>query len=195
RLRWPNFTRLGRGVYLWSGLPSEPYTELAALSRRLPPDSAFSGLTAARIRGLDLVPAAPTEVTVPTGAAVRTRQDLRVRRGILGPQDVIKVHGMPVTSGLRTWFDLARHLPLIEAVAALDWALHRRLVNRSELSGYAEARAGWSGVRQVRNVLEHAEPKSESLMESRTRMLLILGRLPRPDVQVEIHDPDGIPVA
>lgn len=49
------------------------------------------------------------------------------------------VDGMPVTSAIRTWFDLARHQPLIEAVAALDWALHRGLVSPSELSVYLEA--------------------------------------------------------
>src|SRR5215813_10200426 len=109
-------------------LAPEPNRELTALSRSLPPGSAFSGLTAARVRGLDLVAGAPTEVTVPREAAVRTRVGLKVRRGILGPQDVIKVDGMPVTSTVRTWFDLMRHQPLIEAVAALDWALHRRPV-------------------------------------------------------------------
>jgi len=195
RLRRPNFTRLARGVYLWSGLAPEPNTELTALSRSLPPGSAFSGLTAARVRGLDLVAGAPTEVTVPREAAVRTRVGLKVRRGILGPQDVIKVDGMPVTSTVRTCFDLMRHQPLIEAVAALDWALHRRPVSLSDLSVYLEAHARWYGVRQVRKVLDHAEPKSESLMESRTRMLLMLGGLPRPEVQVQIGDPDGMPSA
>ena len=67
-------------------------------------------------------------------AAVRTRLGLKVRLGILGPQDVINVDGMAVTSAVQTWFDLARHQPLIEAVAAVDWVLHRRLVSRSELS-------------------------------------------------------------
>ena len=134
RLRRPNFTRLARGVYLWSGLAPEPNRELAALSRSLPLGSAFSGLTAARVRGLDLVACAPTEVTVPREAAVRTRLGLKVHRGILGPQDVIEVDGRPVTSAVRTWFDLMRHQPLIEAVAALVWALHRRLVSPSDLS-------------------------------------------------------------
>ena len=172
RLRRPNFMRLARGVYLWSGLAPGPHAELTALCRSLPPGSAFSGLTAARIRGLDLVPGAPTEVTVPTAAAVRTRLGLKVRGSVLGPDDVIKVDRVPVTSAVRTWFDIARLRPLIEAVAAVDWALHRRVVSRSALKLYVAAHAGWNGVRQVRKVLEYAEPKSESLMESRTRMLL-----------------------
>jgi hypothetical protein len=73
RLRRPNFTRLARGVYLWAGLPREPSRELAALCGSPPLGSAFSGLTAARIRGLDLVAGASTEVTVPRDAAVGTR--------------------------------------------------------------------------------------------------------------------------
>lgn len=192
RLRRPNFRRLARGVYIWSGLAPEPHIELAALHRSLPPGSAFTGLTAARIRGLDILPGAATEVTVPPKAAVRTRSGLTVRRAILGPDDVVEVAGLPVASAVRTWFDLARNQPLIEAVAAVDWALYRQLVRLPELSAYTEAHAGWNGVRQVRRVLDHAEPKSESLMESRTRMHLVLGGLPRPQVQVEVRDREGV---
>jgi very-short-patch-repair endonuclease len=36
-----------------------------------------------------------------------------------------------------------------------------------------------------------AEPKAESAMESRLRMLLVLARLPRPEVQVSVHDDQG----
>jgi very-short-patch-repair endonuclease len=35
------------------------------------------------------------------------------------------------------------------------------------------------------------EPRAESPMETRLRMLLVLGGLPRPEAQVAIHDPLG----
>ena len=191
RLCRPNFTRLASGVYVWSGRTADANAELVALLRCLPPGSAFSGVTAAQIRGLDLVPGAPPEVTVPSPAGPRTGRTHLVRRGVLAPADVVEVDGLPLTSVARTWFDLARQQPLVEAVAAVDWALHHRLVTKSVLSAYVATRGGLKGVRQVRKVLDYAEAKSESLMESRMRMLLVLGGLPRPEAQVEIREPQG----
>jgi hypothetical protein len=51
--------------------------------------------------------------------------------------------------------------------------------------------AGRKGVQQARRVLELAEAGSESPMESRLRMLLVLNGLPRPEVQVSLHDKGG----
>ena len=44
----------------------------------------------------------------------------------------------------------------------------------------------------MRKVIEHAEPLAQSPMESRLRMLLVLGGLPRPQAQVTIGDGDEI---
>jgi very-short-patch-repair endonuclease len=43
----------------------------------------------------------------------------------------------------------------------------------------------------MRRVIELVEPKAESAMESRLRMLLVLAGLPRPHAQVAIHDERG----
>jgi len=40
----------------------------------------------------------------------------------------------------------------------------------------------------LRRALEHVEPASESAMETRLRMLLVLAGLPRPAAQVTIRD-------
>jgi hypothetical protein len=65
----------------------------------------------------------PIEITAPLGAAVRAREDLRVRYGTLEPGDISCSFGLPVTGPVRTWFDLARHLRLTDAVACVDWGL------------------------------------------------------------------------
>ena len=99
--------------------------------------------------------------------------------------------GLPVTSPLRTVFDLSRRLPLIEAVAAVDMALHRRLVDLVELRAYVGANPRCRGIAQARQATELAQAAAESPMESRLRMLLILAGLPRPEVQVPLHDERG----
>ena len=60
-----------------------------------------------------------------------------------------------------------------------------------DFSCYVEGRSGIPGINGARRALEFAEPKSESPMESRLRMLLIGGGLPRPEAQVAVHDADG----
>jgi len=80
---------------------------------------------------------------------------------------------------------------LTEAVVVADAALHSRLVTLDEPNAWASTHAGRPGVRRVRRVISLAEPKAESQMESRLRMLLFLGGLPRPKPQVSIYDSAG----
>ena len=60
---------------------------------------------------------------------------MRVRHAQLRPGDVKVIGGLPTTTPPRTGFDLARHLPLIEAVAAVDALRYSGLVERDELHG------------------------------------------------------------
>lgn len=50
---------------------------------------------------------------------------------------------------------------------------------------------GLLAVSAARAVLPHLEPRSESLMESRLRMRLVLGGVPRPEAQVDLYDDRG----
>ncbi len=98
--------------------------------------SGLSGKTAAWLHGLDMRPDAPIEVTIPCESSVFHRAGMSVRRCALGESARDERQGLPVTSRKRTAFDLARHLTLVEAVVALDMALHRRLVNIADIKTY-----------------------------------------------------------
>ena len=99
--------------------------------------------------------------------------------------------GFRTTSVLRTLADLARRLPLIEAVVAADMAFQQKLIAPAELSAWVLARKGWKGVVRFRRVAELAEPSAESPMETRLRLRLVLAGLPRPEVQVDLCDGEG----
>lgn len=191
RFRGPNWKRVGCGTYVWAGLELAPRSELAALHCRLPQGCVFSGSTAARLHGIDTDGNDAVEVTVPLGVSVRARTDLRVHAAALDSSEVTTCGSLPVTTPLRTCFDLARRLPLVEAVAALDRALHRKLVSLPQLREYVDRSSRLLGLPQARRVLELVEPDAESPMESRLRMILVLGGLPRPEVQVELRDAHG----
>jgi hypothetical protein len=166
---------MGHGLYAWAGLADTPDLKLEAALLRLPASAAFTGKTAAWLHGLDVAPCDPIE-TIKQPA----------------PGDVVVRRGFRTTSPVRTLFELSRRLRLTEAVVIADMALHPRLVDKIELSNWIESRKGQQGVCGARRVLEFAEAAVESPMETRLRMLLVLNGLPRPEVQVKLHDEGGV---
>ena len=99
--------------------------------------------------------------------------------------------GAPVTSAARALVDVARASSLVEAVAVGDAVLRSGAADLSDVLAVLESSAGLRGVRVARAVVPHLEPRSESLMESRLRMRLVLGGVPRPEAQLDVYDADG----
>jgi very-short-patch-repair endonuclease len=182
---------LGAGVYRWVGLKESPHLMLAAVARRLPAGAAFSGRTAAWLHGLDLSPCDPIEVTIPEPTGSSRLAGASVRRSSLAGEEIVSRRGLPATSALRTVVDLGGRNPLTEGVVVADLALQAGLVTIAEMGTYVVEHPGTKGVARLRRVVELAEPKAESAMETRLRMLLVLAGLPRPEVQVSIHDREG----
>ena len=175
---------------IWNaiGPPETPHQRLEAQKSRLPDVAAFSGMTSAWLHGLDVDPCNPIEATSPIECK---RVGISVRRAQLAQQDVVVVRGMRTTTLGRTLADLCGRLHLMEGVVLVDMALHARLTTVVELMSWADSHRGRRGVKHLRRAVQFAEPASESPMESRLRMLLVLSRLPRPKLSVPIHDGAG----
>jgi very-short-patch-repair endonuclease len=182
--RW---RRLGPATYVARDVADTPLLRIEAANRRLPEEAAFSGFTAAWLHGLDL-PCEPIEITVPSGSSISTRAGMKVRRCSLAKGEVVKVQGFRATSVVRTVRDLCARLSLTEAVVVIDMALHAALVRIAALQAAVDASAGLQGVWMLRRALEHVEQASESPMETRLRMLLVLAGIRRPEAQVTIRD-------
>ena len=176
-LRAATWQSLGGGFYAVREIADQPLVRLAAVARRLPSGAVFCGRTAAWLHGLDLAPCNPIEVTVPIARRSEIERSIAQR--------------LPVTSRVRTLADLGRCLPLVEAVAALDAALHKRLLKMSDLVAWLETHKRFPGNVRLQRAIELAEPATESPMETRLRLLLVLAGLPRPQVQVPLHDDKG----
>jgi very-short-patch-repair endonuclease len=165
--------------------------KLRAVKQRMPAQFAFSGPTAAWLLGLDMSPCEPTEVTVGRDAPVRARAGIRLRRASLPEDDVIICRGFRTTSAMRTVCDLGGRRDLTESVVAIDMALRARLVELPALVLHTQTRAGSKGVKRLRRAIRLADPRSESPMETRLRLELIMARLASPCVQAELHDASG----
>jgi very-short-patch-repair endonuclease len=191
RLSGRTWTRLGGGLYALASIADKPLVSLNAAIQRLPDDAVFSGRTAAWLHGLDSPPCSPIELTLPITSPISRLAGLSVRRRAISTDEVVLRRGLRTTSALRTVADLGRDLSLVDAVAALDMALHRRLVSLQQLASWVQAHAGCRGVKRLRRAIQLSEPAAESVMETRLRMLLVLSGLPTPCAQVSLFDPSG----
>ena len=194
QLRGASYRRLGSGLYRWVGLKESPTLILAAVARRLPAGAAFSGRTAVWLHGLDPMFPNPVEVTIPEAIGSGRRAGASVRRAALASEEIVLRLGRPTTSGLRTVIDFGSRDPLTEGVVAADLFLHARLVTIAELRRYIADHPGAKGIARLRRVVDLAEPKAESAMETRLRMLLVLSGLPPPEAQIPIQDDQGNPL-
>ena len=131
-------------------------------------------------------------VIVPNGHS-SNRAGVYLRRATLAPIDVVRLRGLPVTSALRTAVDLGSQRVLVDAVIALDMALHKRIIDLTELRSFCEANRGAKRIAKLRRAVQLAEPATESPMETRLRLLLVTARLPRPQAQVTLKDRQGRP--
>jgi hypothetical protein len=125
-------------------------------------------------------------VTRPLRGQSRHEGDVVHHNGRLPDEQIVHVDGLRVTRADRAVLDVARLAGFEPGVVTADAALHRGLVAPSELSTLAVELADWPGGRVVRRVVRFADRLSESVGESRTRVLFRVEGLPPPRLQVEI---------
>jgi very-short-patch-repair endonuclease len=164
--------------------------KLRAATLRVP-GGVFSGLTAAWLHELPVNPSEPVEMTLPPGAPIAGRASMRIRRATLAEKDVKTAKGFRVTAIERTLADLSATQTLTEVVVLAEAATHARLTTRSRLAAAARAASGRPGVSTFRRVVDLVESATESPMETRLRMLLLLAGLPRPVAQQRLEDEHG----
>lgn len=186
-----SWRRIGAGFHAWREIADDPMVLLIAAQRRLGNSAVFSGRTAAWLHGLDVAPCDPVELTLPTDCRIAHVVGISVRRAELRASEVTTCHGLRATSAVRTLADVARRSSIIDAVAALDAALHRRLLKLEHLNAWLQCHPRYPGTVRLRRTLELAEPATESVMETRLRLLLIFAKLPKPQAQVRLYDDAG----
>jgi hypothetical protein len=186
------FVSIFRDVFVEAGAESDLLLRSRAAHLLVPKDGALCGHSAATVLGAGCSPrTAPAELVAPRGE-VRKRRGLVVRQMTLAPTEVCEFDGMRVTTPLRTAYDLARRLELVEAVAAVD-ALSR--IGGFDPSRLLDGQVGARGRRRLPEVVALSDPLAESAMESRLRVLLVTAGLPVPVSQFVVIAPDGVVLA
>jgi hypothetical protein len=105
----------------------------------------------------------------------------------LEPQETqAREDGLRTTTPARTWLDRAASLDLVELVVLADAILRRGLVTDDELQRAVRRWAGRPGAARSRRALTLVEPATDSPMETRLRLLLLLAGLPRPVANCDV---------
>lgn len=192
KLRGKRWQRVSYDLFVPASVQLGGLERLRCLVLILPVGAAFSGLTAAWLYGWWLPPLPerpPVFVTVNPDGPRPGRRELSVRRATLPPEDVVRLHGLPVTSPLRTLLDLASVLSLVDLVVIADAALRQGDITLAELIAAAN-RESFRGIRTHRRMTTLADARSQSAWETVLRLVHVLSGIPV-EVQAQILDPDG----
>jgi hypothetical protein len=203
RLRAGQWSRLCRDVYVepktWpaSEQPWDRAKRLHLLRTRAAVDRMGDGVvvshqSAAMLYGLpswglDLT---RVQVSKPLGRA-RSDRSADVHRSRFEPGEITVIDGLRVVSPARAIAETACTSSYEVGVVLGDAALHQRLVTSEALVTTADRHHFWAGSPAARAAARFADGLSESVGESRVRVLMANHGLPVPRLQVEIRDADG----
>lgn len=194
-LREDELARVRRGVFTSATPAPESIVHTRLTHATLPllsAEAVVSHQSAAVLHELPYAGDTPDRIHVTrlTGSNGRSQGFLTVHKAPLLPDEITAVDGVPVTTLARTAVDLARTSSYEWGVIAMDAAL-RLGADREEL-GASVFRCGrmW-GVRRARAALDFADGRSESPLESVSRVQFSRMGIPMPEPQYVIRTPSG----
>lgn len=174
------YRRLYRDVYLHND--AELTAAVRARAAWLSTGATLAGVSAAAVLGTKWLDCdAPAEIV---------RRDKHSQPGMIAhgfrvsDEEICLAASLPVTTPARTAFDIGRLRPAHQAVPVLDALFGATGVTCDEVLSLAERWPGVRGVRVVRSTLQIVDGGAESPQESRLRLILIRGGLPRPETQI-----------
>jgi hypothetical protein len=191
--------RLVRGVYVRSDTPDTTEMRALAVSLVVARNAVIVDRTAAWLHGVDVYDYRELEI-LPRIECVVLRDESRIERPEclggerdLAPYDVMIVHGLRVTTPLRTALDLGCKLRRPDALAALDGFMRLHGLTKVDYERSLPRYRRRRGVVRLREMVALADGRAESPRESRTRLAIHDAGLPSPEPQFwVIHH--GIPV-
>jgi hypothetical protein len=195
QLRERSYRRLVQGVYADPSLPFDHRLRCRGVALLLPTGAAIGGHSAAAWHGAPFAGAHdPVTVLRSPETLWKGPRGTRVHRTDPGPADLVLLDGgVPVTTALRTAWDVAALESLGTAVAALDAMVRSCTLSVSDLISMADSGSGRWGVIKVRRAVGLVDPRAESPPESRVRVALSVAGLD-PVPQFEVCE-DGVLIA
>lgn len=180
--RW--YTAIYRGVYIRKG--SDPSLRDRAIAAWLASGrrGVVAGVAASALHGAPWVdPTVPIELV---GVKIRPQDGLIPRTERAADSEITRIAGLPVTTRIRTAFDLGRHLDRPEALARLDALMWNQQFSIADVRALDDRYPRARGLRQLRELLPLVDGGADSPRESRIRLWLHDNGFPRPETQIPV---------
>lgn len=129
------------------------------------------------------------------GRSTRPAAGVIVRNEVYAPDEVMTIHGIPVTTAARTLFDLGRHLPRDEAVMRMDALLWCWQVAVDEVLPLIDRYPSARNIRRLKTALELSDDGAESPRETWLRLALTDAGMRPTRTQIPVFDEKGRIVA
>jgi hypothetical protein len=143
-----------------------------------------AGVAASALHGAPWVdPDVPIELV---GVKIRPQAGLIPRTERVADDEITRVGGLPLTTRVRTAFDVGRHLDRPEALARLDALMWNQKFSTDAVLALAGRYPRARGLRQLRELLPLVDGGAESPRESRIRLSLHDAGFPRPETQIPV---------
>jgi len=198
------FVRARRGAYVegsvWAGMTD---TQRFAVRSRAALLQAKTGVVLSHASALPFLDA-PTwgvdlsevHLTRQDERTGRREADVRQHRGRLADADVVVTHGVPHTSALRATLEVAVTSSVETGLVVANHFLHAGDFTPGQLrERYSQGIEYWPHSLTTDLVIRLADPRIESVGESRLQYLMWSQHLPKPVPQLEVHDARGNLVA
>jgi len=126
-------------------------------------------------------------ILIPRGGARPERQNVVTHRSIRPSAAWRKYSGIPVPHPVDQWVQL-RGASIDELVEVGDGFLRRKdpLLTFDQMKERLADLAGWPGVKKATTAMKWVRPRTDSLYETRTRLMLVRAGLPEPAVNLEV---------
>lgn len=153
----------------------------------------FTGAAAAALHGTKWIPRnVPIELVYGNS---RPPRGVLTRRYKLLDGETQTLDGRPVTTPERTAFDIGRGGAIHSAVARLDALAAATGFKVEDVLRVSRRHPHSPGLRRLETALDLVDAGAQSPRESYLRLLLIEAGFPRPQSQIPVLGPDGLPVA
>lgn len=194
QVRATRFSAPMRGVRAPRTWGDDHLSRARAMGTALAPGAFLCGPSAAALLGLPLpswLERADVHVAAPHEGTHLRRARTVPRRLDVADNEIMVVDGVPTTSPVRTFLDLAWDLPEPDLVAVGDAVMRRWGASADEFLSHLDRRLRYRGKVRARDVIPYLTPLAESPQESRLRAIIIGAGLPIPTPQVTVRTPVG----
>lgn len=187
-----------RGVFVRAPVPDTIELRAAAVARSARPHHVVTDRTAAWVHGVDAYAYDEHETVPPIETCALRGHEPTAIAGIDGrtrdllPGDVMQVHGLRVTTPLRTALDLGCCLRRREAFGVMVAMARRHGLTSTDYARALPRYRRRRGVVQLRDLVPLVDPRIESTREAWVLLEIADAGLPLPEPQMWV-DVDGVP--